>query len=68
MSKSPNTWATYPHSTLAKPAASGTEYADAHTTTSSDSFPGTLAFATGGTPSFPGSSWLGDSPSGRAKR
>lgn len=46
--------ATHPHSTLGKLAASGTEYTDAHTTTPSDSFPGTMAFATGGTPKTTG--------------
>lgn len=39
-----------PTSTLAKLAASGVQYTDAHTSTPSDSFPGTVALATGGTP------------------
>jgi len=43
-----------PTSTLARLAASGVQYTDAHTTTPSDSFPGTVALATGGTPKSTG--------------
>jgi hypothetical protein len=42
--------AAHPASTLASLASTGIEYAAAHTTTPSDSFPGMLALATGGTP------------------
>jgi|HubBroStandDraft_1064217.scaffolds.fasta_scaffold14721_3 hypothetical protein len=43
-----------PSSTLAKLAGQGVQYVSAHTTTPSDSFPGTLALATGGTPKSTG--------------
>jgi hypothetical protein len=43
-----------PTSTLAKLAASGVQYNEARTTTPSDSFPGTLALTTGGTPKSTG--------------
>ena len=46
--------AAHPGSTLAKLARSGVEYADAHTPTPSDSFPGMLALVTGGTPKSTG--------------
>jgi arylsulfatase A-like enzyme len=39
-----------PDSTLAQLAGAGVSYADAHTTTPSDSFPGMAALVTGGTP------------------
>jgi len=40
----------HPASALATLASSGLQYTNAHTTTPSDSFPGMLAMATGGTP------------------
>jgi hypothetical protein len=40
----------HPASTLAALLRHGVEYADAHTTTPSDSFPGLVALVTGGTP------------------
>jgi len=40
----------HPASTLASLASAGVQYTDAHTTTPSDSFPGMVALATGGTP------------------
>jgi hypothetical protein len=43
-----------PSSTLAKLAGTGVEFTQAHTTTPSDSFPGMLALATGGTPKSTG--------------
>jgi len=46
--------AKHPDSTLAKLADTGVEYADAHTPTPSDSFPGLLALVTGGTPKTTG--------------
>jgi hypothetical protein len=44
----------HPESTLAELAESGVKYADAHTTTPSDSFPGLAALVTGGTPKSTG--------------
>ncbi len=44
----------HPASTLARLAGTGVAYEAARTTTPSDSFPGTLAFATGGTPKSTG--------------
>lgn len=46
--------AAHPTSTLAQLAAGGTEYTAATTTEPSDSFPGMLAMATGGTPKSTG--------------
>jgi hypothetical protein len=46
--------AAHPASTLARLASTGIQYAAARTSTPSDSFPGTLAFATGGTPKSTG--------------
>jgi hypothetical protein len=46
--------ASHPASTLAHLAARGVEYDTARTTTPSDSFPGMLALATGGTPKSTG--------------
>jgi arylsulfatase A-like enzyme len=43
-----------PTSTLAKLAANGVEYTDAHTTTPSDSFPGMISLVTGATPKTAG--------------
>jgi hypothetical protein len=43
-----------PTSTLASRASTGVEYQAAHTTTPSDSFPGIMALATGGTPKSTG--------------
>jgi len=43
-----------PTSTLAKLADTGVQYQHAHTTTPSDSFPGTVALFTGGTPKSTG--------------
>jgi len=46
--------ASHPSSTLARLAASGVQYTDAHASTPSDSFPGTVALATGGSPKSTG--------------
>lgn len=44
----------HPDSYLAKLAAQGVEYTDAHTVVPADSFPGLLALVTGGTPAVTG--------------
>jgi arylsulfatase A-like enzyme len=44
----------HPESTLAELTETGVEYADAHTPTPSDSFPGLAALVTGGTPKSTG--------------
>jgi len=49
-----NWLASHPGSTLATLAATGVEYDAARTTTPSDSFPGTVGLATGGTPKSTG--------------
>jgi arylsulfatase A-like enzyme len=46
--------AAHPDSTLKALSSSGIQYADAHTPTPSDSFPGLLALVTGGTPKTTG--------------
>jgi len=46
--------AAHPHSSFAELTAQGVEYADAHTSTPSDSFPGLVALITGGTPKSTG--------------